>query len=73
MTDLIAKYRLILQDEGFPMCDFKLFRLGSHPKRNVQELFVQALRKVFLLNKRKKAKLEMLSRLIAEARVNKEK
>jgi hypothetical protein len=68
MNDLIVKYRTLLLEDGFPLCDFTLFRLNSQPRRNVREIFVKALRKVFLLNKRKRAKLEMLSRLIVEAR-----
>lgn len=60
MTDLIAKYRMFLLDEGFPNCDFNLYRPNLHLKRRSSDLFVLALRKVFLLNKRKRAKLEML-------------
>jgi CRP-like cAMP-binding protein len=73
MTDLIAKYRCQMQEQGFPLCDFILDRPDSSKKLNVRETFVAALRKVLLLNKRKRAKLEMLQRLIIEARENKEK
>lgn len=73
MTDLIAKYRTYLLDEGFPHTDFSLFRANMNIKRRPNELFVMALRKVFLINKRKRAKLEMLQRLIVQARENKER
>lgn len=73
MTDLIAKYRLNMMETGFPLCDFVLDRPDMSKKMNIKETFVQALRKVLLLNKRKRAKLEMLQRLIVEARENKEK
>lgn len=61
MTDLIAKYRIIMMEQGgFPLCDFILDRPDISKKINIKETFVQALRKVLLLNKRKRAKLEML-------------
>ena len=40
MNDLIIKYRLLLLEDGFPLCDFNLFRLNSQPRRNVREIFV---------------------------------
>lgn len=60
-------------EHGYPLCDFILDRPDMTKKLNVREAFVAALRKVLLLNKRKRAKLEMLQRLIVEARENKEK
>jgi len=49
-----------MEQGGFPLCDFILDRPDISKKINIKETFVQALRKVLLLNKRKRAKLEML-------------
>jgi len=42
-------------------------------KRRVKDVFISCLRKVILLNKRRRAKLEHLIEIIINAKENKEK
>ena len=54
MSEIIKEYKNRCKIQGIPECDFKVYR----KKRNLQEIFVQALRRQVLLNKKKRSKIE---------------
>ena len=54
MKAIIKKYKDRCHHQGIPECDFKVYR----KKRNLQEIFVQALRRQVLLNKKKRSDFE---------------
>ena len=72
MIDLIAKQRSQISEFGFPLCDFSLFVI-PRSKRKVKDVFISCLRKVLLLNRRRRAKLEHLIEIISNTKRNKEK
>lgn len=51
MKNLIEHYREVVKKNGVPTCDFKIYR----KERNLQEIFVQALRRLILVNKQKRS------------------
>ena len=54
LKEIIKEYRNRYKHYGIPECDFKVYRR----KRNLQEIFVQALRRQVLLNKKKRSDIE---------------
>jgi CRP-like cAMP-binding protein len=40
MTDLVTKYRAQVNEFGFPLCDFQLYRVDVHKKRKASEIFI---------------------------------
>ena len=54
MSEIIKEYTNRCKLQGIPECDFKVYR----KKRNLQEIFVQALRRQVLLNKKKRSDIE---------------
>jgi len=50
MKNLIDHYRELVKRNGVPTCDFKVYR----KERNLQEIFLQALRRLILVNKQKR-------------------
>jgi len=50
MKNLIDHYRELVKRNGVPTCDFKVYR----KERNLQDIFLQALRRLILVNKQKR-------------------
>jgi len=67
MIDLIARQRTNIAENGFPLCDFRLFVIPKM-KRRIKDVFISCLRKVILLNKRRRAKLDHLIEIILNAK-----
>lgn len=55
----VYTYRVRLH--GTPWCDFKVFR----KERNLNEIFLQALRRLILLNKQKRSQVQLIKKLNA--------
>ena len=50
MKAITEHYLELVRHNGMPMCDFKVYR----KERNLHDIFVQALRRLILLNKHKR-------------------
>ena len=56
MRHILDHYRIKVSRSGVPTCDFKVYR----KERNLQEIFVQALRRLILINKQRRSKVSIL-------------
>lgn len=72
INNLIAQERANIAENGFPLCDFRLFVIPQS-KRKMKDVFISCFRKVILLNKRRRAKLDHLIEIILNAKQNKDK
>lgn len=59
MKAIVGKYSKFVKEEGLPECDFKVYR----EKKNMREIFVQALRRQVLLNMKKRSNLSIRTSL----------
>ena len=56
-----------------PWCDFKVFRKEQPGTRDTKNIFIQALRRLFLLNKEKRSQINTLRELRMELEKAEEK
>jgi hypothetical protein len=56
MRCIFDHYKSKVSRSGVPTCDFKVYR----KERNLSEIFVQALRRLILINKQKRSKVSVL-------------
>ena len=62
MKAIIQKYKSNVNENGLPDCDFKVFR----QKKNMRDIFVQALRRQVLLNMKKRSDIRKFQRQLAK-------
>ena len=62
MAALVRKYKALVKQQGVPECDFKVYR----KTRNLSEIFLQALRRLILLNKQKRSQINKLKKVASQ-------
>ena len=61
MKNIIEHYRAHARTNGTPWCDFKVYR----KERNLKDIFVQALRRLILINKQKRSQISIIKKISA--------
>ena len=59
MKNIIDHYTEYVKRHSTPWCDFKVYR--RH--RNLKDIFVQALRRLILVNKQKRSQIQTLKKI----------